>query len=75
VLPSEIIKMAADIGKKAFWQVEGLKVPVEVLDIRKVWNRVDYLCKPFYGNGEKWISEERIALIKDVIDHAKEMLP
>ena len=68
--PMDIIKLAATVGKKAFWSVEGTKVPVDILDVRQVWSRVDYYCKPLFGEGEKWISHERIELIKDAyLDH------
>lgn len=41
-------------------QVEGFTIPVTIKDIRKVWNRVDFLVVPVQGTGEKWISHERI---------------
>jgi len=39
---------------------DGLMVDVEVLDVRKVWNRVDYLITPIQGIGEKWIESSRL---------------
>lgn len=65
----EIAKLAAAIGKKAVANMEDLKFGVEILDVRKVWSRVDYLVKPIAGKGEQWISGSRISdIVDDVMD-------
>ena len=40
--------------------VEGLYIDVEILDIGRVWNRIDYLVRPVQGSGEKWVSSDRV---------------
>lgn len=55
-----VLEMAAVIGSQVTWKVEGMNVPVTVVDVRKVFARIDYLCIPVGGSGEKWISTDRI---------------
>lgn len=31
-----------------------------VVDVRKVWNRVDLLVRPVAGHGEQWVSMDRV---------------
>ncbi len=45
------------IGRLA---VDGLRIDVAILDIRKVWARIDYLVTPLQGSGEKWVSSDRV---------------
>lgn len=40
---------------------EGFVIDVEILDVRKVWNRTDYLVTPLQGTGEVWVSAERVS--------------
>lgn len=37
-------------------------VPFQVLDVRKVYNRIDLLVQPINGQGQAWISADRAKL-------------
>lgn len=47
--------------KLAFLSVGTLRVPVSVLDTRQVFSRVDCLVTPVGGNGEQWVSVDRLS--------------
>ena len=51
-----------DLDGKAYGHLpcDGLIVDVQILDIRKVWNRIDYLVTPVQGTGEKWVDSIRV---------------
>lgn len=55
--------MVNTIGKTGTLRVEELQIGVEIVDIRKVWNRIDFLVSPVNGQGEKWVSEERVTIL------------
>ena len=59
----EMVKgIVTDSTGKAYGSlnVEGLYIDVEILDMRKVWARIDYLVTPVQGAGEKWVSSDRV---------------
>lgn len=56
---TELAKVVAMIGKKVMWKVEGMKVPVEIMDIKVAYGKVRYLIKSEFG-GEKWVDGDRI---------------
>ena len=37
-------------------------VDVLVLDVRTVWNRIDCLVRPIAGDGELWVSCDRLII-------------
>jgi hypothetical protein len=55
-------EMASYIGKVVNLKVESLSIPVEIEDIRKVWQRVDVLISPVNGNGSQWVSLDRVVM-------------
>jgi hypothetical protein len=55
-------EMASYIGKIVNLKVESLSIPVEIEDIRKVWQRVDVLVSPVNGNGSQWVSLDRVVI-------------
>lgn len=63
-----LTKLAAAIGGTVSGEtparllVDGLGVPVRILDVRQVWGRVDYLVTPEGGTGETWVSSERVTI-------------
>ncbi len=38
-----------------------LSVPIYTVDVREVYGRIDVLVRPHDGQGEVWVSTERIA--------------
>lgn len=57
-------EMVNTIGKTGTLRVEELQIEVEILDIRNVWNRTDFLVSPISGQGEKWVSGERVKILE-----------
>lgn len=54
-------EMSGFIGKEFSMRVEQtLFIPVTVLDVRKVFQRIDALVTPVGGNGSQWVSLDRI---------------
>jgi hypothetical protein len=45
--------------------MEGLQVPVQVLDVRQVWGNVQALITPIHGEGRKWVSADRFQEFKE----------
>ncbi len=61
---TEIINGVAekvDCKKTIMLRIDGLKVEVKIINIRKVWNRIDCLVTPISGNGEQWVALERLS--------------
>ena len=52
------------VGRKGYFQVHGLEVKVEILDVRQVFNRVDYLVQPEAGRGSSWVAADTVKLIE-----------
>lgn len=49
-------------GRRALCTLEGLQVPVLILDGRSHFGRVDFLVEPIGGTGEKWVSWDRVTV-------------
>lgn len=56
-----IAELALYVGKQGFLSVEGLQVPVKVLDVRQSWGNVHILVTPIKGEGKKWVDSNRFA--------------
>lgn len=55
------VKMMEDVGARGLLRVGGLYFAVKVVDVRKVWARVDYLVEPIAGKPmAEWVSAERV---------------
>ena len=52
-------------GKLASYAVGSLVIPVQILDARKVWGRVDCLITPIGGHGEQWVEASKINMRRD----------
>lgn len=56
-------EMRQHVGKQGLVRANNVLFSVEVLDVRSVYGRLQYLIKPIQGEGISWINEE--SLIKD----------
>jgi len=54
-------EMVETAHKEGWYRINGLSIHVTIKDIRRVWNRTDYLVSPVDGGGETWVSEEKIS--------------
>jgi hypothetical protein len=52
------------VGRKGYLLVHGLEVKVEIMDVRQVFNRVDYLVQPEAGRGSAWVAAGTVNLIE-----------
>lgn len=50
------------LGKRFHLLADGLRVAVEVSNVREAYGRTDCLVRPVSGEGEKWVSKDRLAL-------------
>ena len=48
------------VGKKGYVYLEGLKVEVEILDVKNAYGNIRYLIKPVAGEGEVWKEDVKI---------------
>ena len=55
-------ELAKYIGRKGQLYIEdgSISCPVEVIDSRKCWDRIDALVQPVGGSGTKWVEATRI---------------
>lgn len=53
-------KLAELIGETRRLRVDGLRVDVEIRDVREVFGRVDCLVSPVAGSGGQWVSFDRL---------------
>jgi hypothetical protein len=47
-------ELISSIGKKGLVYLDGLKVEVEILDVKSSYGNTRYLIKPVAGEGEVW---------------------
>jgi hypothetical protein len=47
-------------GQRSTIRMDGLTIQVKVIDLRRVWNRVDALITPIAGEGETWVDASRL---------------
>lgn len=58
-----LASLAHLIGTQTTWHVvSGIRIPVTILDVRVVWNRVDFKVTPVGGKGDKWVASESLAI-------------
>ena len=51
------------IGAEGIWRAgNGLRFNVIVKDVRKVFNRTDYLLSPVVGLGAAWVAASQVTL-------------
>jgi len=48
------------IGTIVHVKVEDFVLPMQVVDTRTVWGRDDILIAPVAGNGQQWVSADRV---------------
>jgi hypothetical protein len=48
------------VGRRALLKTGPLRVLVHVLDARQCWDRVDCLVSPVAGDGQQWVSVDRL---------------
>lgn len=48
------------IGTQANWLLSDVTVTVRILDARWAYGRVDLLVTPSNGDGETWVSADRV---------------
>lgn len=70
----DLVKIVAAIGKKAIWHVQGMKVPVEVLDVKVGYGKAFYLVKTGVGDATKWVSEDSVSVMHGVIKGTFEVI-
>jgi hypothetical protein len=78
MLGAKLIEAVGLIGKKAvLYTKDGFATKVNVLDIKVAWGKIRYLVKDEFGNGELWVSEDRIEAlshVKTALNIIKEVL-
>jgi len=50
------------IGKNAVVEIDVLKIQVKILDGRFSFGRVDLLCTPIAGSGQKYFTSNKVSL-------------
>lgn len=56
-------EMMTVIGKLGVFEVQtGFQIEVEIKDVRKVFDRVDYRIRPLAGAGGAWVAANRVKL-------------
>lgn len=48
------------IGRQATWTIFDVRVPVEVMDARAMFGRVDVKIRPVGGSGQHWCSHRAL---------------
>ena len=59
-------ELAANINKMAHFHIHGLTVEVQILDARRVFDRVDYLIQPTKGSGQSWVHQSSVRMVQAV---------
>ena len=48
------------VGKRALWLAVEVWVPVNTLDVRQAFGRIDVRIAPIGGRGEMWVSADAL---------------
>jgi hypothetical protein len=59
-----VSELAAVVGRLGVYTHAALRIEVQVIDVRQVWGRVDYLIRPVAGSGSQWVASDSIQLGK-----------
>ncbi len=57
-----MIELRSKIGSAVIVNLEGLRVMVDVKDVREAYGRQDIRITPVNGAGTKWVSIDRIVV-------------
>jgi hypothetical protein len=49
-------------GRKGLLDLGKLSVPINVIDSRTAFGRIDLLVRPINGRGEQWVSSDKVLL-------------
>lgn len=55
-----VAKLSQALGTRVLVRFGNVSVWAVVRDVRKAWSRVDLLVSPESGEGEEWVSMERV---------------
>jgi hypothetical protein len=58
-----IKELASTIGREGFIVENGMRFRVEVRDVKTAYGNIRFLVSPSLGDGEAWVSGERLFLI------------
>lgn len=50
------------VGKRGLFSCRGLRFPVDILDSRARWGRIDLLITPVGGEGSIWVESQSVIL-------------
>ena len=53
-------EMQEHLGKEGVLTIGALQIRVTVEDVRKVYNRIDFLVAPVAGGGTDWVDAHRV---------------
>ena len=48
------------ISRRGSYRIHGMDFPVTVLDVRRVFNRIDFLVAPVSGKGQSWVDAQTV---------------
>jgi len=54
-------EMVDSAKRDGIYHVNGLLIPVHIVDIRQVFSRVDYQITPVNGSGMTWTSSDKVS--------------
>ena len=60
-----VAEMASDIGKKAFYNIHGLDISVEIQDAKEGYGRLSYKVTPLDGRGVTWVDRTKLTFWLD----------
>lgn len=61
-MPPTAAELVSVINSNGFLTVDEFRIKVKIKDARTVFGRTDYLVEPIEGEGEKWVSSERVSV-------------
>lgn len=53
-------RLAELLGRTVTWHIFNLEIPVEIVDARANFGRIDIEVKPVGGSGTHWVSDRAI---------------
>lgn len=57
-----MIEQIKNIGKPAIVLLDGLRIPVTIIDVRQAFGRIDYKIQPIGSPDSKYVDSTRVRI-------------
>lgn len=59
---STLNEMSKMLGREGTIGINGMRIPVRIMDVKQVYGATRYLVAPIGGTGQAWVEASRVTL-------------